>query len=420
MMKHNLFLRILGSLLFVGMLLIGVASPGAAAPSNREKAILVVSYGYSQPEVITKDIESVERAIQEAFPDYDVFRAFSSQDAVNELMNQHGIKVDTVKEAIERLQAAGYTEVVLQPLYITEDEDYRQIQEMVEYYKGEKFFDRLTLGRPLLPDLEQQDCTDDYLGFLFAVKGEFTMLQCCNGLVLVGHGEKNQGNDAFISLQKKIDAAGFGNIYTCALDGYPSFDNVLAKLHARRLKKITLVPCTLAITDQSSAHDVSFQELEAAYNNLKSYGSTVEIYKHGLGESFNIQQLFVQHLKENIDRVGANSNALEVPPKEDSHLTLQQISIREAFSMWERKKAAFIDVRTPEEFRQGHIPGARLIPLAELASRIQEVPKDKKVLLICRSGKRSAEANLFLQKHGFTNTYSVADGMFAWSGTMER
>lgn len=93
---------------------------------------------------------------------------------------------------------------------------------------------------------------------------------------------------------------------------------------------------------------------------------------------------------------------------------VQQVSMDQAIAAWRNKEAIFVDVRTAEEYKQRHIPGATLIPLAELESRRDEVTKDKLVLLICRSGARSAQANLILQRHGFTNTCSVNGGMLEW------
>jgi rhodanese-related sulfurtransferase len=100
--------------------------------------------------------------------------------------------------------------------------------------------------------------------------------------------------------------------------------------------------------------------------------------------------------------------------------SVQQISMDEAMKVWRNKEIVFIDVRTPEEYKQGHVPGAILIPLSELESRRNEVARDKKVLLICRSGARSAQANLILQKYGFTNTFSVNGGMLEWRDEVEK
>lgn len=74
-----------------------------------------------------------------------------------------------------------------------------------------------------------------------------------------------------------------------------------------------------------------------------------------------------------------------------------------------------VDVRQPEEFAyDGHVAGARLLPLPMLAMRMNELPKDQPIVCICRSGNRSQVACEMLQRHGFTNVTNVVGGMVAW------
>ncbi len=85
----------------------------------------------------------------------------------------------------------------------------------------------------------------------------------------------------------------------------------------------------------------------------------------------------------------------------------------------ERLKSAtpplLIDVRESYEFEARHIDGAKLIPLGSLASHLAEVPRDKPVVLVCRSGSRSAHATAFLRQQGYTNVENMTGGMNAWS-----
>jgi len=73
-----------------------------------------------------------------------------------------------------------------------------------------------------------------------------------------------------------------------------------------------------------------------------------------------------------------------------------------------------LDVRTAEEYAEGHIKGAVLIPLQELEQRISEVPKDKQVYVYCRSGGRSARASKILVNEGYTRIENVVGGFMAW------
>lgn len=91
-----------------------------------------------------------------------------------------------------------------------------------------------------------------------------------------------------------------------------------------------------------------------------------------------------------------------------------EVSVAEAFAL--RTAGAFIlDVREPDEWAAGHIPDATLIPLGELASRGGEVPRDRQVVVICRSGNRSAAGRDILLGAGFPSVTSVAGGMTDWT-----
>ncbi|GGB55298.1 rhodanese-like domain-containing protein [Deinococcus soli (ex Cha et al. 2016)] len=74
-----------------------------------------------------------------------------------------------------------------------------------------------------------------------------------------------------------------------------------------------------------------------------------------------------------------------------------------------------LDVRTDAEYREGHVPGATLLPLADLGARMNEVPKDRPVYVICRSGNRSAQASAQLVKAGYRQVFNVDGGMNAWT-----
>lgn len=85
----------------------------------------------------------------------------------------------------------------------------------------------------------------------------------------------------------------------------------------------------------------------------------------------------------------------------------------------ERQPDAFtlLDVRQPEEYTQGHIPGAKLIPLGELPDRIGEVDRDVTTIVYCRSGARSTSATGLLMNAGFDDVWNMTGGMMAWQGS---
>jgi rhodanese-related sulfurtransferase len=93
-----------------------------------------------------------------------------------------------------------------------------------------------------------------------------------------------------------------------------------------------------------------------------------------------------------------------------------EVSVADALAL--RESGAFVlDVRQPDEWDAVHIPDATLIPLGELASRVSEVPRDQQVLVVCRSGNRSAQARDILLGAGFPSVTSMAGGMNDWAAS---
>ena len=92
--------------------------------------------------------------------------------------------------------------------------------------------------------------------------------------------------------------------------------------------------------------------------------------------------------------------------------------ITHAYNHWKQGKNSpipfvFVDVRTPEEYKSGHIPGAVNIPVSEIKERMNEVPKDKQVYVYCHSGKRAAKASAILAKAGFS-VENIPESMQGW------
>ena len=90
-----------------------------------------------------------------------------------------------------------------------------------------------------------------------------------------------------------------------------------------------------------------------------------------------------------------------------------EISVSKAYSMYQ-EGAFVLDVRTVDEWNEYHAPGTKLIPLDELASRVNEVPRDRPIVVVCRSGNRSQEGRQILLDAGFTQVTSMAGGLNDW------
>lgn len=92
---------------------------------------------------------------------------------------------------------------------------------------------------------------------------------------------------------------------------------------------------------------------------------------------------------------------------------IPEIDVQEAKRRLEQG-ALIVDVREQNEYDEAHIPGSRLLPLSEFAERYQELPKDRPLIMQCRSGARSGRATEFLLGNGYREVVNLAGGILAW------
>lgn len=95
--------------------------------------------------------------------------------------------------------------------------------------------------------------------------------------------------------------------------------------------------------------------------------------------------------------------------------SLPTVGPKEAKSLVERENALIVDVREPDEWADARIPGAIHIPLSDIPARAAEIPRDRPVILQCRSGNRSAGATRALLDLGFTNAHNLEGGIGDWA-----
>lgn len=91
----------------------------------------------------------------------------------------------------------------------------------------------------------------------------------------------------------------------------------------------------------------------------------------------------------------------------------QEITVSQAYQKYQQG-AFFLDVRTVEEWDQAYIPRSTLIPLDELGSRLDELPRDQEIVVVCRTGRRSKEGMTILRQAGFQLVSSMNGGLTAW------
>jgi sirohydrochlorin cobaltochelatase len=272
----------------------------AAEAQPGKKAILVVSFGTTFAETRKLTTEAVEDKIRKAFPDYEVRHAFTSRIIIKKL-SEEGLKVDTEKQALDKLKAEGYSEVIVQPLHMEAGDEYSKLTRTVDNYVRTKAFDRLSVGRPVLYYTGQEgEKPDDYLIAIKALQNQFPQLGKRDAIALMGHGGVNPSNTAYAALQLKLKDAGVNNVFVFTVEGYPTIENLITELKANKIKKVTLMPLMLVAGDHAN-NDMAGDDKESFKSQLIAAGFQVDTYLHGLGENVGIQDIYVQHVRDAID-----------------------------------------------------------------------------------------------------------------------
>lgn len=299
MKKISSLITVFCMLVMFGCISIIPSIVSAASEQAGKKAILVVSFGTTYADTRKLTTEAVEDKIRTAFPDYEVRHAFTSRIIIKKLADRDGLKYDTEKQALDKLKAEGYKEIVVQPLHIEAGEEYEKLMRVVTQY--EKSFDKITVGRPLLYYTGQEgEKPDDYLLAIKALQSQFPQLGKNEAVALMGHGGVHPSNTAYAAFQMKLQDAGLKNTFVFTVEGYPTVENLIEKLKANKIKKVTLMPMMLVAGDHAN-NDMAGDDKDSFKSQLIAAGFQVEAYIHGLGENPGIQDIYVQHTKDAVD-----------------------------------------------------------------------------------------------------------------------
>ena len=111
---------------------------------------------------------------------------------------------------------------------------------------------------------------------------------------------------------------------------------------------------------------------------------------------------------------GGNETA--APAVEEIDLTTlpDEVDVETVAAIRQNPGVYLLDVREPNEYAAGHIPGITLIPMGEVAARLSELPRDKEIIVTCRTGNRSSQVADLLREQGFTNVHNMTGGIVAW------
>ena len=268
-------------------------SQDTTEPAVQKPVLLVVSFGTSFNESRDVTIGAVENALQEAYPDYEVRRAFTSQIIIDILKEREGLEIDNVTEAMDRLVADGVKEVVIQPTHVMSGFEYDDVVREVSEYKDK--FDRMTISKTLLA--EDQDY-DTLVAALAEETKEYN--QEGTAVVFMGHGTEHKSNATYGRLQKRFNAAGYNNYFVGTVEATPSLEDVIALVKESGAKKAVLLPLMVVAGDHAN-NDMAGEEEGSWKTEFEKAGFEVECVLKGMGQYPAVREMYIDHAGKAIE-----------------------------------------------------------------------------------------------------------------------
>lgn len=239
-----------------------------------KKAILAVSFGTSYADAEATCIRPVEAALAATFPDWDVRRAFTSRIILKKLRCQ-GIKIDSETDALNRLRAEGYNEILVAPTHIISGHEYDLVCEAAA---------GLPISRPLLSDGSDLAWMAKLLADI-AEEEDRT-------LVVMGHGTDHAADETYAALRARLPE----NVRLACVEGAYSLNEILPALQNKLDKRITLMPLMLVAGDHAH-NDLAGDQENSWKSRLTAKGFDVRVRMQGLGALPEVQARFVQKVK---------------------------------------------------------------------------------------------------------------------------
>ena len=268
----------------------------AAFAEEAKPVILVVSFGTSYNDNRDLSIGAVEQAIQAAYPDWEVRRAFTAQTIIDILDERDGIDIDNVTEAMDRLVADGVKQVVIQPTHVMNGYEYDDVVAEIAPYADQ--FEGFAVGAPLLTSIEDYEAvTEALLADNEYVGSEDT------AIVYMGHGTEHFANATYSQMQLMMQAAGYENVFVGTVEGFPALDNVMASVTAFGAEKVVLYPFMVVAGDHAN-NDMAGDEEDTWKTAFTTAGFEVECVLEGMGQNPAIQAVYVEHVQAAMEENG--------------------------------------------------------------------------------------------------------------------
>ena len=280
-----------------------------------ENEILVVSFGTSFNDSRAEDIGGVEKALQAAYPDWSVRRAFTAQIIINHVQARDDEKIDNMDQALERAVDNGVKNLVVQPTHLMHGAEYDELTEAVENYKDK--FESVKIAEPLLGEVgaDETAINEDKAAVAEAITAEavktagFDSLDAAKeegtAFVFMGHGTSHTAKISYSQMQAQMEQLGYENVFIGTVEGEPedtACEAVIEKLKDAGYKKVILRPLMVVAGDHAN-NDMAGDDDDSWKSQFEASGvfDSIDTQIAGLGEIDAIQQLYVAHTQAAID-----------------------------------------------------------------------------------------------------------------------
>ena len=288
-----------------------------------ENELLVVSFGTSFNDSRAEDIGGIEKALQKAYPDWSVRRAFTAQIIINHVQARAGEKIDNMDQALQRAVDNGVKNLIVQPTHLMHGAEYDELSEAVASYSDK--FESVSIAEPLLGEVGSADdsVNSDKEAVAKAVTAEAVKTAGYESLdaakedgtafVFMGHGTSHTAKISYSQMQNQMNALGYDNVFIGTVEGEPedtACEAVIEKIQEAGYKKVILRPLMVVAGDHAN-NDMAGDDDDSWKSQFEASGvfDSIETQIAGLGQIPVIQDLYVSHTHAAMEELGTSATS---------------------------------------------------------------------------------------------------------------
>ncbi|MBM6752822.1 sirohydrochlorin cobaltochelatase [Mediterraneibacter glycyrrhizinilyticus] len=274
-----------------------------------ENEILVVSFGTSFNDSRVADIKGIEDALQEAYPDWSVRRAFTAQIIINHVQARDGEYIDNMQQALDRAVANEVKNLVIQPTHLMHGAEYDEMVDTVNEYADQ--FESVQVAEPLLGEVgsdatvinEDKQAVAEAVAAAAVAEAGYDSLDAAKedgaAFVFLGHGTSHTAKVSYSQMQTQMTELGYDNVFIGTVEGEPeetACDAVIESVSAAGYTKVILRPLMVVAGDHAN-NDMAGDDADSWKSMFTASGSfeNVETQISGLGSIPEIQDLYIAH-----------------------------------------------------------------------------------------------------------------------------